>query len=116
MAAPKFDDRQPLDEETRAFLGAFADALEGMKKKVLARTRETARPKSDRAEVAVSNEALYRTGLKQFLAAPNEAKRAPQATQGVNTVIAKDASLKDALQASLKRAHGAFEQRRGRGR
>jgi hypothetical protein len=114
--ATKFDDRQPLDEDTRTFLNAFADALDGMRTKLRKQTRENARPKSDRAEVSASNESLYRTGLKQFLAAPNDVKRAPRLAQGTNVVVAKDSSLTDALKASLSRAHGAFEQRRGRGR
>jgi phage-related baseplate assembly protein len=113
---PKFDDAQVLSDDTRAFLGLLADALEHMREQVRAETRERVRPKADRAEVAPTNEALYRVGLKQFLATPGEAKTAPQATRSTNTIVSQDSSLKAALKASLNRAQSSFEQRRARGR
>jgi hypothetical protein len=112
-----FDDKQPLDEATQLFLCAFADALERMRIEVRAETRETARPKNDRAEVAPTNEALYKLGLKQFLARPEEALRAPKATRTNNKIVgAADPSLKDSLKASLSRARSSFELSKMRGR
>lgn len=113
---PKFDDAQVLDAETRAFLSSFADALEKMQGQIRAETRETARPKSDRTEVRASNESLYKLGLKQFLARPDEAKRAPRTTRGTSLVVGGDTSLQASLKASMSRAHGSFEQKKSRGR
>jgi hypothetical protein len=115
-AAKKYEDEQVLDADTRAFLSLLADALTSMRDQVRRETREAARPKGDRAEVAVTNESLYRLGLKQFLARPDEAKRAPRTTRTTNAVVGNDATLKASLKANLSRAQSSFELRKMRGR
>jgi hypothetical protein len=115
-APAKFDDAQVLDQETRVFLNCLADAMQSMRDRQRVSTRDKARPKSDRAEVSVTNEALYKLGLKQFLARPDEVKRAPRTTRGTNTVVGGDASLKASLKASLSRAQSSFELKKMRGR